>query len=650
MADSSPGKSIADAYRNSPDNTTAPPPASEGSSIADAYRKAGGDVTDSDSLPTTGFFGSGFLGEGSPAMQAWRSYQAAGSLHNWLAPTPNTEYSSTPLVPFALDTATGKTRWALPGPVRSLLYSATGDIGEGITVDPTTGRYGTTPEMADAINMLSGFGGRPLEVSHPLSATPLAEREAPLSPAFKANPLSPEAQASAKAPPAGPSSSTGIEPPPAVTPPTDGTSALVAPTAAPAGRITPIVTQAQAEAEADRILQHFAGNQPITIDSTPLPSGAKPTLSQSVQGGNAGLAALERGVRDVPEQTQYFTARETDNTAARNKAVGDVVGDSRATDVAEAELNNRTRPQEQAIFDPAKTQPVDPSDTIAAIDQILKGPQGQRDVVAASLQQLRSKLVDKNGNLQTDPALLRGVDLSIGDQISPKAAGTAHDGRAAAHELMAVRDVLRDNIEQGAPGYRAFLANQAAERSAIDGQRFLQARNITDRMGNVNLGTLDATIKAAETQQGLPGARLADGVTDEQLDRLKALRADYQNDAKQRLGTSIGSPTVQKLGVSGSMAAMGHPLLSGIAGAGGAYLAGMNPLLGTVLGVGSYLMKQQGVKAQGMVMDALRDKLLNPERARSAFQPSALQTPPPMSAAEQRLREQLSRAPPPQNP
>jgi hypothetical protein len=232
---------------------------------------------------------------------------------------------------------------------------------------------------------------------------------------------------------------------------------------------------------------------------------------------------------------------------------------------------------------------------------------------------LRGKLIDKDGNVQTDPAQLRGVDLAIKDMISPMAAGTKQDGRAAAHELMAVRDVLRDNIEQGAPGYKDFLAQQASERSAIDGQRFLQARNITDRQGNVNLGTLDATIKAAERQQAMPGARLADGVTDEQLNRLRQLRADYQNDAKQRLGTSIGSPTVQKLGVSGSMGGLGHPLLTGAAGSGVAYLAGINPLLGAAVGGASYMLKQQSLKGQRMVMDALRDKLLNPERARSAF-------------------------------
>jgi hypothetical protein len=119
-----------------------------------------------------------FLGEGSPAMQAWRSYQAAGSLHNWLAPAPDTEYSSTPLVPFAKDTKTGETRLALPGPLRNFLYSATGDLSEGMTADPTTGRFGTTPEMGSAINMLAGAGARPTGFSRPLSAVPLAEREA----------------------------------------------------------------------------------------------------------------------------------------------------------------------------------------------------------------------------------------------------------------------------------------------------------------------------------------------------------------------------------------------------------------------------------------------------------------------------------------
>src|SRR5580765_8568070 len=458
--------------------------------------------------------------------------------------------------------------------------------------------------------------------SNPLAAAPPGERPSFVPPGVNIppRPVEPPAfippGASGRAEAATPGGGPASEPANALTP-----SPTPTPTGAPSARIAPIVTQAQAEAEADRILRHFAGDQTPVINSAPLASGAQPTLSQSIEGGHGGLAGLERGVRDVPEQTQHFVTRETGNTTLRNKAVGDVIGDPRATDVVESELNARTAPQEAKIFDPSRTSPVDPSDAIAMLDQIRNGPKGQRDAVASSLDHLRSKLIDKDGNMQTDPAQLRGVDLAIKDMISPMAAGTKQDGRAAAHELMAVRDVLRDNIEQGAPGYKEFLAQQAQERSAIDGQRFLQARNITDRHGNVNLGTLDATIKAAERQQRMPGARLADGVTDEQLDRLRQLRADYQNDAKQRLGTSLGSPTVQKLGVSGSMGAMGHPLLAGAAATAGAYMAGINPVWGMALGGVNYLLKEQSANAQRMVMDALRDKLLNPEKARSAFTP-----------------------------
>jgi len=656
MADQSTGASIADAYRTwTPD---AAAPASAGASIADAYRTQQGTDT-----PPPATSGSWFpappafdeYGRPLPTIQSQdvpgiisledlrsQIQQADINALKYMAP----DKDAGPIETFARKVGMTGVHLAAglaQAPVNLLLGISHGGGPGGLTYNPQTGALNLTPEAMT----VAQFGASPLRFGGPLkpqfgppAPAPQFGPPSPPPPAFvppnTSNvPLPPRVVGGGEAPAMIPPRTTIdpvtgetvpvqqppnlLQPQPSTAAPASAVPSTTAPTEAPRGRITPITTQAQAEAEADRIIRHFAGDHPVVINSAPLASGAQPTLSQSIEGGHGGLAGLERGVRDVPEQTQHFVARETANTTLRNKAVGDVIGDPRATDVAEAELNTRTRPQEAAIFDPARTTPVDPSDAIATLDRIRAGPAGQRDAVAEGLDHLRGKLIDKDGNMQTDPAQLRGVDLAIKDMISPKAASTKQDFRAAAHELMAVRDVLRDNIEQGAPGYKDFLASQAAERSAIDGQRFLQARNITDRNGNVNLGTLDSTIKAAEQQQRLPGARLADGVTDEQLDALRRLRADYQNDAKQRLGTSLGSPTVQKLGVSGSMGVMGHPLLAGGVGTAGAWLAGINPLLGTTLAGAGYLLKQQSAKGQRMVMDALRDKLLNPERAKSAF-------------------------------
>jgi len=658
MADDSSGKSIADAYRNWTSDTAAAPQ-SVGAAIADAYRTQDANASARRSAPTGpevdeyGNLISTFSAAPDPYSPGARIGTAAAEA--WRAPG-----LALPRVPADLVMspiynpiiAGAETALRAGGAVlrggQQAVVEATPDISlpslpPGVTIPLGGGRFlsgeltpgplgreiAALPEAfpfgVDALRPpgrppIPGTGGRsafdappgPAQTDAVYPPTPPAPQLDPRGvPIRDFSPPPPRPEAGA--PPGGGAAS---EPANALTP-----SPTATPTGAPSARIAPIVTQAQAEAEADRILRHFAGDQTPVINSAPLTSGAQPTLSQSIEGGHGGLAGLERGVRDVPEQTQHFVTRETGNTTLRNKAVGDVIGDPRATDVVESELNARTAPQEAKIFDPSRTSPVDPSDAIAMLDQIRNGPKGQRDAVASSLDHLRSKLIDKDGNMQTDPAQLRGVDLAIKDMISPMAAGTKQDGRAAAHELMAVRDVLRDNIEQGAPGYKEFLAQQAQERSAIDGQRFLQARNITDRHGNVNLGTLDATIKAAERQQRMPGARLADGVTDEQLDRLRQLRADYQNDAKQRLGTSLGSPTVQKLGVSGSMGAMGHPLLAGAAATAGAYMAGINPVWGMALGGVNYLLKEQSANAQRMVMDALRDKLLNPEKARSAFAP-----------------------------
>lgn len=423
------------------------------------------------------------------------------------------------------------------------------------------------------------------------AAIPAAANDA--APAPGGNPLAPQA---AEANPLAPAPEA-----PAVATPTEG----------PKAKLLPIRSPAAAEAEADRTIRHFAGNGNTTIDTSSAIPGSKPTLSQSIVGGNPGIAALERSVRDAFPND--FVAREAANQAARADHLVSVTGTPADLAAAEAERDAMTAKARTTAF--ANPQPTDPTPAIQQIDQILKSGQGQRTTVANALNDIRSKLVDAKGNLQTDPEQLYGIRQHINDIISPKAAGTASDARAAARELITVKSALDPVIEKGAPGFTDYIKQYEELSRPINGMQALQNMQLTDAQGNIQLGRLNTNINALERQQKMPGARLADSVTDEQLDALKTLRDDFRRDSKSQLGKSLGSNTVQNLGTNQALNVIGHPLV----GAAGLTTAPANPVLAGAALAARYGLQKMGDRGQAMVLEALRRKLLNPDQAATSF-------------------------------
>ena len=75
------------------------------------------------------------------------------------------------------------------------------------------------------------------------------------------------------------------------------------PTALPKANAVPRLTQSAADARADEIIQHFAKGGNLEVDATPLIPGSNPTLAQSIVGGNAGLATLERTLQAQAPRT-----------------------------------------------------------------------------------------------------------------------------------------------------------------------------------------------------------------------------------------------------------------------------------------------------------------------------------------------------------
>jgi hypothetical protein len=320
------------------------------------------------------------------------------------------------------------------------------------------------------------------------------------------------------------------------------------PNAMPPSRM-PILTQAQAEARADQIIRHFAANGPVDADTRTLVPGSPGTLAQIT--GNAGLATLERLVRNIPEMANTFGAVDTAQQNARREFIGQLIGTPEDVARLESERAAATSQAREAAF--ANTTPTDPSGTVAAIDQVLSGPAGKRPGIALPLRQIRGLFytVDPATGAQvldTDPEMLYGVRQAITDALSPLSRGTDRDARAASAQLQPILRSLDAAIEAGAPGYQDYLKQFSEMSQPIDAMRYLQSRNLTDTAGNPSLRPVDTMLKDISKQRNLqPGVRPADALSDDQITALENLRDDMRRQANLAKGKALGSNTAQNL-------------------------------------------------------------------------------------------------------
>lgn len=393
--------------------------------------------------------------------------------------------------------------------------------------------------------------------------------------------------------------------------PTSAGEAATIPDVLPPLRM-PILTQAGADARADQIIRHFAANGPTTPDTRALIPGSEGTLAQIT--GNAGLATLERGVRNLPDVANIFGSVDAAQQAARQAAVARLIGTPDDLDALKAVRTASTADLRNAAFDPANTTPTDPSAAVAEIDRVLNGPAGKRAGIAGPLQQLRSSFYTTDPAtgmtvLDTDPEMLYGVRQNITDSLGPLARGTAMDARAAASVLQPVLDKLDTAIEAGAPGYRNYMQAFANQSGPINAMEYLQSRNLTDASGNPTLASVDRTIKDVQRRQALPGAQNADALTDDQVQQLQDLRDDLRRQANLMKGKALGSNTAQNFATSQATNMLTRPAARVVGGAIGGALGGFPGMVAG--GLTENALAGLGSGGEARVRQALVDRLLN---------------------------------------
>ncbi|MBY4730736.1 glucosaminidase domain-containing protein [Cupriavidus pauculus] len=367
-------------------------------------------------------------------------------------------------------------------------------------------------------------------------------------------------------------------------------------------------TEAGQNRIAGNILQRFAGNSPVTANTAALVPGSQPTLAQAT--GNAGIATLERGLQSAtPQAANAFAERGAQNAAARGAALEGATGT--AADIATAEAARGARASQQLAAAFQNAQPANPQGALGIIDSILNGPSGKRDSVRAVLNNIRSKLVNADGSLETNAeTLYNSVRKQIGDLLDARSAASNPAGLQASRELIAVRDALDQDITAAAPGFGQYLSDYAAASRPINAMEFLQGLKLTDAQGNITLAKVQNAIANLTKQRAASGANGAKAVSQSQLDALTAIRDDLLRQSNSGVGRSVGSNTFQNL-------ATNNILENTLPGPVRALAGGTNGPVGTLAGkVGNWIYGG----ANENIQNRLLQMLLDPQLGQQALQ------------------------------
>lgn len=489
-------------------------------------------------------------------------------IRNLLAPAPNTTYGS--VLPFAKDNTTGDVRLAMPDLLRVPLQGAADLLaGPGGMV---MGPHGPllTPEATMALPMVPGATNA-LRLGGAVDAVPprLAAREAPLSPEFKANPLSPD-YAGPSPPAGGPTSPTGVPvaPPSAPVPHIEsdptwvagaakgvqeitaanreaGVPGSVGAMATPAelARLTPEQMKAyRRQAELGEIL---APPKPGADTQIHVP-GSTPT--QAEYSGHPLISQKETLLRQrAPDQYIGEGRPLTENSKARVAAYEREMGsDPQIVDVREQQ---RAAAEADTATILRTARPVNLQPAVDYYDGILADPRlAERPDVIKAIQPLRDALFEKDGTLKTDPRAVWGMHDHLMTQMEkakdPLNASSAE--KFAFTQLQGAKKAIDGAMNAATGGnFQTFLDHQSGYFQQINRMELLQKfrAGMTDRDGNILGPKFHKFVTDLAIRRGRQGVDPAMDIPDSTMRTLIDIDNDLKRMGNIDLGKARGSPT-----------------------------------------------------------------------------------------------------------
>lgn len=370
-------------------------------------------------------------------------------------------------------------------------------------------------------------------------------------------------------------------------------------------RLSPAFTANAQQRAAGEVIEQFA-QDPAAVrqslaSSQVIVPGSMPTLAEATE--DAGLAALQRTMANMPTMSAEMARRGTVNNQARVKAIEDAFGGAspQAADAIEQARNLTAR---QTLRPIATLSMQDVSPLTNGVKRLI-----EKNAAAPNVREALGAVQAELPNIKTVQDA-HNVRQYINQLMSGSVEGKA-GGKLAQKELMVVRDLLDRQMKQAFPEWGTFLREyQAASRElgqVNTGQALLgKSSAIPDALGNpvlspAKFGGADLD-RVVQTATGFRKAQADKVLTPEQLKAYDEVSRDLQRYARTAVaGKAVGSNTMQN-------AVGGNAVQSAIGPVGAAIV---EPVSGVALLGLNALRKNYGEKVAAIVEEAL----LDPNRA-----------------------------------
>lgn len=307
-----------------------------------------------------------------------------------------------------------------------------------------------------------------------------------------------------------------------------------------AGKATKSLVQPFTEAGqkeiAGGILRRFATGGPTNMNLTQYVPGSVPTLAEAT--GNAGLAGLQRGARDI--NPNAFVAREQANAGARTAMLDDVAGDAGKLEFYQAQRREAGKQLYKEALDADVSANFTPY-VKGQVTQLLKRPSIHEARIQAQKWAIeRGERASLGGNMRG----LHDVKTAIDDEIEV-ATRAGKGGQVAA--LQATQDKLVDVMERLSPAYKEARVTYAEMSKPVNAMEAMQGMKLTDARSDMTLAKIKNGIEGLNRARTLAGTHPAKSIEPSQMDQLQALHDDLFRASNVNLGRSAGSNTFQNI-------------------------------------------------------------------------------------------------------
>lgn len=346
--------------------------------------------------------------------------------------------------------------------------------------------------------------------------------------------------------------------------------------------------------------------QPVGRDLNRYVPGVSPTMAQMEQ--NATVSREQKLLESqIPDDFKNAAKENNENRSQFAESIAPT----------EVQIRNMTDDREaQRVADTTaawKTKtPTDPTPVTDQIQAVLNGPDGKIGSVKTAMNQLMNNLKNSDGTIENDPQRLYGVRRDIANDYSKAAVGQDATKAAGAAALQSILPTIDGVIEKGAPGYRQYMDNYAANSSAIDSAQALRdgVNGLYNQNGVITLGKVQNFLKDAVQSRAAQGPNAFKSIPDDSMQQMWNLRDDLRRSASaDQLAQARGSDTAQNFM---DLVKQGAKTGGRLAAHGLAFHA--SPIVGNVLlNSGEAALNNLTAKRAARKMQTRAQNMLNPD-------------------------------------